>query len=176
LWPYSSSAVAISTAPSWGGTIIATKSRSTLPLGYIIISAIIFFMAAALSVRNGFSFARAARVLVGSCAKANDVAVTDRVVASETTRLRMKERDNKTTFTSGRLQQSPARMAPRPSLVFPRCFLEGHPNKTPGSAIAVPGWVEHDGLTQGSQLKTNLQFRIRISICAFDALMHNASM
>jgi hypothetical protein len=80
-------------------------------------------------------------VLAGSCAKANDVAVTDTVVASETTRLRMKERDNKTIFTSGRYQPLPARMTPRPSLMFPRYLVEGAPNKTPGSAIAVPGWT-----------------------------------
>jgi hypothetical protein len=101
-------------------------------------SVIIFFMAVAFSERNGFSF-ECTCVLEGSFAKANDVAVSDAAVTSETTRLRMKERENKTIFTSGHYQPLPARMAPRPNIVFPRYLLEGSPNKTPGNMIAVPG-------------------------------------
>jgi hypothetical protein len=88
----------------------------------------------------------------------------------------MKERENKTIVTSGHYQPLPARMPPQPSLAFPRYLLEGSPDKTPGSATAVPDAHEHGGRTPGSQLKTNLQFWIRISICAFDASMHDASM
>jgi hypothetical protein len=91
----------------------------------IIMSVIIFFMAVAFSERNERSSGSTVRVLVGSCAKANEVAVIDAVVASESTRLRMKQRENNTIVTSGHYQPLPARMAPRPSLVFPRYLFEG---------------------------------------------------
>ena len=66
-------------------------------------SVIIFFMAVAFSDINSLSSVRTRCVLDGSFAKANDVAVTDEVTTSETTRLRMKERENKAIITSGRL-------------------------------------------------------------------------
>jgi hypothetical protein len=88
-------------------------------------------MAVAFSDRNGLSSVRIACVLEGSFAKANDVAVTDDVITSETRRFRMKERENNTIITSGFYQPLPARMAPRPGFVFPRYALEGSPNKNP---------------------------------------------
>jgi hypothetical protein len=53
---------------------------------------------------------------VGPWAVASDVAATEAVVASEITRLRMKERDNKTIFTSEQSSRLRAWTFTRPSL------------------------------------------------------------
>jgi len=116
-------------------------------------------MAEAFSVRNGFSFERTSRVLVGSCAKANDVAVTDTVVASEITRLRMKERDNKTIFYLRTLSAIACTdgSATQPC-VSSISLLKGRPTKHPAAQSQFRDGLEHGGRTPGSQLKTNLQF------------------
>jgi hypothetical protein len=120
-------------------------------------SVIIFFIAVAFSDRNGFSSVRIACVLEGSFAKANDVAVTDDVITSETRRFRMKERENNTIITSGFYQPLPARMAPRPGLVFPRyMLLKGRPTKTPAVQSRLRDALEHGGRRPASQLKTDL--------------------
>src|SRR5580658_10110378 len=48
----------MSIAPWWCGTIIATKSRSILPVGLIVMSFTIFVIAAAFSARKGRSVLR----------------------------------------------------------------------------------------------------------------------
>jgi hypothetical protein len=67
-------------------------------------SAIIFLMAVAFSVRNELSSECTDRVLDGSFARANDVAITDAEAISATTHFRMKERENKTIVTSEHYQ------------------------------------------------------------------------
>jgi hypothetical protein len=71
--------------------------------------------------------------------------------------LRMKERENKTIVTSEHYLPLPARMAPRPSLAFPRYLLQGRPTKYPGAQRG-PDALEHGGRMQSSQLNNNLQF------------------
>src|ERR1700761_8038576 len=110
------------------------------PLGLILISAIIFFMAPVFSERNELSFGSTVRVLVGSCARAKDVVVTDTAVASESTRLRMKARESKTIVVSGHYQPSPERMAPWLRLECYRYILR-ITQPTPDSATAFPGCV-----------------------------------
>jgi hypothetical protein len=93
-----------------------------------------------------------------SCAKANDVDVTDAVAANESTRWRMNERENKIIVTSGYSRPLPARMAPRPALCFLDIFLNGRPTRHPSPQTRFRNAIEHDGRMLGSQLKTNLQF------------------
>src|SRR3981189_3763519 len=88
------------------------------PVGFTVMSVIILFMAVWFSDRNRVSSEFSCRsatywigmvcwvryALVGPCAKASDVAATDAVVAREITRLRKKERENNTIFTSQQVQ------------------------------------------------------------------------
>jgi hypothetical protein len=69
----------------------------------------------------------------------------------------MKERDNKTIFTSGRYRPLPQEWLRDPAWGFLDIFLKGRPNKTPGSAIAVPGsprtWRPDAGFSIKNQFK-----------------------
>jgi hypothetical protein len=106
------------------------------------------FMAASFSDRNGCSSECSCRfatswnpprtwwVLGGSCARANDVAATDAVVASEITRLRIKARENKIISTSEH------------SELFHGSFLglplwKSRPNETSRQTERGPGFAEN---------------------------------
>ena len=114
--------------------------------------------------------------MIYPCANANDVAAT--VVAGESTRWWMKERENKTIVDYLRtLSAIACGMAPAaPALGFLDIFLMGGPTKHPAALKRFRDAFEHDGRTPASQLKPDLLFRIRISMCPLDASRHVASM
>jgi hypothetical protein len=122
-------------------------------------SVIILFMAVAFADMNGLSSVRTTCVLDGSFAEANDVAITDEVTTSETTRLRMKERENKTIVTSGCLPDiACADRSAAPALCFLDIFLKGRPTKHPAAQSRFRDALEHGGRPPASQLKTDLHF------------------
>jgi hypothetical protein len=85
--------------------------------------------------------------------------VTETVVASETTRLRMKERENRNTLTSEHGQSLRAWTLPRHALEFPRhLFWKGRSNETPGNGTKVESHRNNGRQPQCSQLKTDLEF------------------
>jgi hypothetical protein len=88
-----------------------------------------------------------------------------RVVASQSTRLRMKERENKTIVNfSGHYQPSPARMASRPSLVFPR-YLLGRVAPAAHTQVRMPQkWPPNAGLSIKNRfmvLDSHFDMRVR---------------
>src|SRR6516165_4376969 len=85
--------------------MMVAKSRSISPVGVKSALRVMLLMAKLLAKRNCrssacFAAERECNALLGACAIAIDAAVTDRVVASEITRLRTKARENKITIGS----------------------------------------------------------------------------
>jgi hypothetical protein len=94
------------------------------------------------------------------------------VVASEIRRLRTKERESRTIFTSGHSEPLRARIFRSHALVFLRSVsqapsLEGRPKKTSGNKGA--GIHSHNGRQPTcSQLKTDLDFGLALEPFAVD--------
>jgi hypothetical protein len=90
--------------------------------------------------------------LVGSCASANDVAATDAVVASEITRLRMKEGEN-TIMLPPKIRAIARGDIHGPALAFPGfVFFSAHPKTQ-----TLRCQFRNDGVrTSRSQLKSDL--------------------
>jgi hypothetical protein len=89
---------------------------------------------------------------------ANDVAVTDAVVASEITRLRMKVRENSIIFASEHGPSLPAWISTA-SLCVSSMLWHGHPNEIHGGSTKPREHCEHALQTPRPQLKTDLEFR-----------------
>jgi hypothetical protein len=100
--------------------------------------------------------------LVGPCAKASDVAATDAVVAREITRLRKKERENNTIFTSEQVQPLRAWTSTRQRV--PRYLSwKTRPKKLP-TQIRHREWLKHGDRIQSPQLKIDLGFSDRMCL------------
>lgn len=104
--------------------ILSTKLESMSPVGFIIAPPVVVLVARSLSERNCWSsISFAVRVrggCFGSCARANDVAMTERLVVSEMTRLRTNPRENIGTSNSRALIDragiTQARVMPRSNM------------------------------------------------------------